>query len=69
MEEGRTSHSIISTFLAWRPVVRSRSSRTCSFYLSYARRHCGVHPRCVARGCCGVDTRCGVHRRCGARKH
>eukprot|EP00959_Pyramimonas_sp_CCMP1952_P305248 6387895-Pyramimonas_sp.AAC.1 len=40
-EEGNMSHSIISTSLAWRLAVRSRSSPTCSSYLSCARRHSG----------------------------
>eukprot|EP00959_Pyramimonas_sp_CCMP1952_P072973 1524761-Pyramimonas_sp.AAC.1 len=38
-EEGETSVSINSTSLAWHLAVRSRSSPTCSFYLSCARRH------------------------------
>eukprot|EP00959_Pyramimonas_sp_CCMP1952_P176207 3681956-Pyramimonas_sp.AAC.1 len=61
---GKNIAFIIDTSLACCLAVRSRSSLTCSFYLLCARRHYGVHQRCVARGCCGVYRRCGVHKRC-----
>eukprot|EP00959_Pyramimonas_sp_CCMP1952_P195980 4097745-Pyramimonas_sp.AAC.1 len=47
-EEGRMSHSIISNFLAWRLVVRSRSSRSVVYTSAALHADAVVLTRAVA---------------------